>query len=98
VTKGSISFKGERIGRPVAQRTGAPRLLQVMEGRHCFGHLDDRGKSDDRRFTRRDGAKAIARRYGGDLQLLSAPEGPPPVAGRLHVGRRAADVRDRPRE
>ena len=39
VTKGSIEFAGERIDRlspPEAVRRG---LIQVMEGRHCFGHL-----------------------------------------------------------
>jgi branched-chain amino acid transport system ATP-binding protein len=38
VTKGSVEFKGERID----QRTPAElvkRVIQVMEGRHCFGHL-----------------------------------------------------------
>ena len=39
VTKGSIEFCGERIDRlspPEVVRRG---LIQVMEGRHCFGHL-----------------------------------------------------------
>jgi branched-chain amino acid transport system ATP-binding protein len=39
VTKGSIVFRGERIDRlspPEVVRRG---LIQVMEGRHCFGHL-----------------------------------------------------------
>src|SRR5579863_6358823 len=39
VTKGSITFKGGRIdGLPPDQivRRGC---IQVMEGRHCFGHL-----------------------------------------------------------
>jgi len=39
VTKGSVEFTGERIDRlspPEVVRRG---LIQVMEGRHCFGHL-----------------------------------------------------------
>jgi branched-chain amino acid transport system ATP-binding protein len=39
VTKGSVEFAGERIDRlspPDVVRRG---LIQVMEGRHCFGHL-----------------------------------------------------------
>src|SRR5438874_8202312 len=39
VTKGGIEFGGERIDRlspPDVVRRG---LIQVMEGRHCFGHL-----------------------------------------------------------
>jgi len=39
VTKGSIEFAGEPIDRlspPEVVRRG---LIQVMEGRHCFGHL-----------------------------------------------------------
>src|SRR5690606_42098264 len=39
VTKGSIEYDGARIehsGPPELVRRG---LIQVMEGRHCFGHL-----------------------------------------------------------
>jgi branched-chain amino acid transport system ATP-binding protein len=39
ITKGTIEFAGERIDRlspPDVVRCG---LIQVMEGRHCFGHL-----------------------------------------------------------
>ncbi|HYM30001.1 MAG TPA: ABC transporter ATP-binding protein [Candidatus Cybelea sp.] len=39
VTKGSIEFAGERIDKlspPEVVRRG---VIQVMEGRHCFGHL-----------------------------------------------------------
>jgi branched-chain amino acid transport system ATP-binding protein len=39
VTKGSDRVQG-RAHRPAdAERPGAPGVIQVMEGRHCFGHL-----------------------------------------------------------
>ena len=39
VTKGSISFAGERIERSDAADVVRRGLIQVMEGRHCFAHL-----------------------------------------------------------
>jgi branched-chain amino acid transport system ATP-binding protein len=66
VTKGSISFKGQRVdGRPPDEivRRGC---IQVMEGRHCFGHLTIEENLLTGAFTRRDGGKAIAR----DLEAI----------------------------
>ena len=39
VTKGSIEFNGERIDQLTPNELVRRGLSQVMEGRHCFGHL-----------------------------------------------------------
>jgi branched-chain amino acid transport system ATP-binding protein len=39
VTKGSVEFRGERIDRLTPNELVRRGLSQVMEGRHCFGHL-----------------------------------------------------------
>ncbi len=39
VTKGSIEYKGERIERLTPADLVKRGVIQVMEGRHCFGHL-----------------------------------------------------------
>ena len=39
VTKGSIEFAGERVDRMTPADLVKRGVVQVMEGRHCFGHL-----------------------------------------------------------
>jgi branched-chain amino acid transport system ATP-binding protein len=39
VTKGTISYKGEAIERLTPADLVNRGVIQVMEGRHCFGHL-----------------------------------------------------------
>src|ERR1700709_2168724 len=39
VTKGSIEFEGQRVDRLSASDLVRRGCIQVMEGRHCFGHL-----------------------------------------------------------
>src|SRR3954467_9427827 len=39
VTKGSIEFKGKRVDKLTANQLVRMGVCQVMEGRHCFGHL-----------------------------------------------------------
>jgi branched-chain amino acid transport system ATP-binding protein len=39
VTKGSVEFKGERVDTLTPNELVKRGLSQVMEGRHCFGHL-----------------------------------------------------------
>ncbi len=39
VTKGSIEFKGERVDKLTPSDLVRRGCIQVMEGRHCFGHL-----------------------------------------------------------
>ena len=42
VTKGSIEFKGERVDGLTPNDLVRRGCIQVMEGRHCFGHLTSR--------------------------------------------------------
>src|SRR5690606_749437 len=39
VTKGSIEFKGARVDQMTPNGLVRRGVIQVMEGRHCFGHL-----------------------------------------------------------
>ncbi len=39
VTKGSIEFKGARVDQMTPTELVKRGVIQVMEGRHCFGHL-----------------------------------------------------------
>jgi branched-chain amino acid transport system ATP-binding protein len=39
VTKGDVQFKGERVDQLTPNELVKRGLSQVMEGRHCFGHL-----------------------------------------------------------
>ena len=39
VTKGSIAFRGERVDQLTPNELVNKGMVQVMEGRHCFGHL-----------------------------------------------------------
>ena len=39
VTKGTIEFKGERVDALTPNDLVKRGCIQVMEGRHCFGHL-----------------------------------------------------------
>jgi len=39
VTKGNIEFKGARVDRMTPNELVKRGVIQVMEGRHCFGHL-----------------------------------------------------------
>jgi branched-chain amino acid transport system ATP-binding protein len=60
VTKGSIAFNGERIDRLQPDDLVRRGCIQVMEGRHCFGHLTIEENLLTGAFTRRDGRRAIA--------------------------------------
>ncbi|MCE1243140.1 ABC transporter ATP-binding protein [Oryzomicrobium sp.] len=39
VTKGSVEFKGSRVDQLTPSDLVRQGVIQVMEGRHCFGHL-----------------------------------------------------------
>lgn len=39
VTKGSIEFQGRRVDQLTPNELVKSGVIQVMEGRHCFGHL-----------------------------------------------------------
>jgi branched-chain amino acid transport system ATP-binding protein len=58
VTKGSISAFGQRIDTLTASDMVRRGLIQVMEGRHCFGHLTVEENLLTGAFSRRDGRVA----------------------------------------
>jgi len=60
VTKGSIEAMGERIDRLTAADLVKKGIIQVMEGRHCFGHLTVEENLITGAFSRRDGRGAVA--------------------------------------
>jgi branched-chain amino acid transport system ATP-binding protein len=59
VTKGSIVFDGEVVQVRSPNELVRRGCIQVMEGRHCFGHLTIEENLLTGAFTRRDGAAAI---------------------------------------
>jgi branched-chain amino acid transport system ATP-binding protein len=61
VTKGAIRFKNDRVDRLWPSELVRRGAIQVMEGRHCFGHLTIEENLLTGAFTRRDGRAAIAR-------------------------------------
>jgi branched-chain amino acid transport system ATP-binding protein len=66
ITKGSIEFLGERIDGISPNQLVRRGLIQVMEGRHCFGHLTVEENLLTGAFTRADGRAAITR----DMELV----------------------------
>ena len=66
VTKGSITFRGERVDRLSPNELVRRGCIQVLEGRHCFGHLSIEENLLTGAFTRRDGNAAIRR----DLAMI----------------------------
>ena len=66
VTKGSVAFDGERVDRLSPTELVRRGCIQVLEGRHCFGHLTIEENLLTGAFTRRDGNAAIRR----DLAMI----------------------------
>ena len=66
VTKGSIVFNGDAVHSLTPNELVRRGCIQVMEGRHCFGHLTIEENLLSGAFTRRDGKAAIKR----DLDLV----------------------------
>ena len=66
VTKGSIYFSGERVDRLSPAELVTRGCIQVMEGRHCFGHLSIEENLLTGAFTRRDGNAAIKQ----DMEMI----------------------------
>ena len=60
VTKGSIELRGERIESLSASDMVERGVVQVMEGRRCFGHLTIEDNLMTGAYTRRDGRAAVA--------------------------------------
>ena len=59
VTKGTISYRGERVQDLEPAALVKKGVIQVMEGRHCFAHLTVEENLLTGAYTRRDGAAAI---------------------------------------
>jgi branched-chain amino acid transport system ATP-binding protein len=66
VTKGTILFEGKRIEAQTPNELVRRGCIQVMEGRHCFGHLSVQENLLTGAYTRRDGNAAIKR----DLEMV----------------------------
>ncbi|MEN9060651.1 ABC transporter ATP-binding protein [Ponticoccus litoralis] len=66
VTKGSILYKGERVQDLDPAALVKRGVIQVMEGRHCFGHLTVEENLLTGAYTRRDGRGAVE----ADLQMV----------------------------
>ena len=66
VTKGSIVFEGEQVQALSPNDLVRRGCIQIMEGRHCFGHLSVEDNLLTGAFTRRDGHAAIRE----DLELV----------------------------
>lgn len=66
VTKGAITYRGEAITQLAPAQLVKKGVIQVMEGRHCFGHLTVEENLLTGAFTRGDGREAVAR----DLEMV----------------------------
>ena len=66
VTKGSIEFLSEEVQSLSPNELVRRGCIQVMEGRHCFGHLSIEENLLTGAFTRKDGKAAIKR----DLEMV----------------------------
>jgi branched-chain amino acid transport system ATP-binding protein len=66
VTKGTIAFADERVDRLSPNELVRRGCIQVLEGRHCFGHLTIEENLLTGAFTRRDGNAAIRH----DLEII----------------------------
>src|SRR5271167_1918687 len=61
VTKGAILFEGQRVDRLSPNELVRRGAIQVMEGRHCFGHLTIEENLLTGAFTRAEGRAAVMR-------------------------------------
>src|ERR1044071_662561 len=59
VTKGAITYEGERVDRLTPNDLVRRGVVQVMEGRHCFGHLTVEENLLTGAFTRRGARGAV---------------------------------------
>ncbi|ASJ74955.1 ABC transporter ATP-binding protein [Granulosicoccus antarcticus] len=66
VTKGNIEFMGNQVQSLSPNELVKRGCIQVMEGRHCFGHLSIEENLLTGAFTRKDGAAAIRR----DMEMV----------------------------
>ena len=66
VTKGSIVFEGSEVQKLDPNELVRRGCIQVMEGRHCFGHLTVEENLLTGAYTRRDGRANVRR----DLEMV----------------------------
>ena len=66
VTKGSITYRGEKVQDLLPAALVKRGVIQVMEGRHCFEHLTVEENLLTGAYTRSDGAGAVA----ADLEMV----------------------------
>ncbi len=66
VTKGTISYRGERVQDLNPSDLVEKGVIQVMEGRHCFEHLTVEENLMTGAYTRKDGAAEVQK----DLELV----------------------------
>lgn len=66
VTKGTIEYRGERVANLDPAALVKRGVIQVMEGRHCFGHLTIEENLLTGAYTRTDGRAEIAK----DLEMV----------------------------
>ncbi len=66
VTKGSVEYRGARVDGLTPNNLVRRGVIQVMEGRHCFGHLTVEENLLTGAFTRAEGQAEIRR----DLDLV----------------------------
>jgi len=61
VTKGMVSYRGERVDQTDPAEMVRRGVVQVMEGRHCFEHLTVEENLMTGAYTRTDGSAAITK-------------------------------------
>ena len=66
VTKGTITYRGQRVASLNPSELVKRGVIQVMEGRHCFEHLTIEENLLTGAYTRKDGRSAI----GQDLDMV----------------------------
>ncbi|MEM9441529.1 MAG: ABC transporter ATP-binding protein [Pseudomonadota bacterium] len=66
VTKGGITLDGDLIHHLTPNDLVRRGVVQVMEGRHCFGHLTVEENLLTGAYTRQDGAQAVQQ----DLEMV----------------------------
>ena len=91
VTKGNIIFEGQQVQSLSPNDLVRRGCIQVMEGRHCFGHLSVEDNLMTGAFTRRDGAAAIRDDLDLVYQYFPPSESQARQPGRLYVRRRTAN-------
>jgi len=66
VTKGSVEYQGRQVDALTPNDLVKMGVVQVMEGRHCFGHLTVEENLLTGAYTRRDGSAEIKK----DLEMV----------------------------